>query len=67
DKWQSRGIAHHLMKDLMEIARDRNLETMEGQVLRDNSKMLELVSSLGFEIRNDPTDHTIKQVEARLQ
>ena len=67
DKWQSRGIAHHLMKDLMEIARDRNLETMEGQVLRDNSKMLELVSSLGFEIRNDPVDHTIKQVEARLQ
>ena len=67
DKWQSRGIAHHLMKDLMEIARDRNLETMEGQVLRDNSKMLELVSSLGFEIRNDPVDHKIKQVEARLQ
>jgi acetyltransferase len=67
DKWQSRGIAHHLMKDLMEIARDRNLEIMEGQVLRDNSKMLELVSSLGFEIRNDPTDNTIKQVEARLQ
>ena len=67
DKWQSRGIAHHLMKDLMEIARDRNLETMEGQVLRENSKMLELVASLGFQVRNDAEDNTIKQVEARLQ
>jgi acetyltransferase len=67
DKWQSRGIAHHLMKDLMEIARDRNLKTMEGQVLRENSKMLELVASLGFQVRNDAEDNTIKQVEARLQ
>jgi acetyltransferase len=67
DKWQSRGIAHHLMKDLMEIARDRNLETMEGQVLRENSKMLELVASLGFQVRNDENDNTIKQVEVRLQ
>jgi acetyltransferase len=67
DKWQSRGIAHHLMKDLMEIAHDRNLETMEGQVLRENSKMLELVASLGFQVRNDAEDNTIKQVEARLQ
>jgi hypothetical protein len=29
--------------------------------------MLELVASLGFQIRNDPDDRAIKQVEARLQ
>ena len=67
DKWQSRGIARHLMENLMEIARDRNLETMEGQVLSDNSKMLELVSTLGFQVHNNAADHTIKQVEVRLQ
>ena len=67
DRWRGRGIAHHLMTNLMEIARDRNLETMEGQVLCDNSRMLELVASLGFQIRNDPDDRAIKQVEARLQ
>ena len=43
------------------------LDTMEGQVLRENSKMLELVASLGFQVRNDEEDNTIKQVEARLQ
>jgi acetyltransferase len=67
DKWQNRGIAHRLMTNLMEIARDRNLETMQGQVLTQNSKMLELVTSLGFEVRNDPDDALIKLVEARLE
>ncbi len=28
DKWQGRGIAHLLMRELMQIARDRNLEKM---------------------------------------
>jgi len=66
DKWQSRGIGHHLMRNLMEIARDRNLERMDGQVLNNNRKMLELVRSLNFQISNDPNDSTVMLVEARL-
>jgi acetyltransferase len=67
DKWQSRGIAHHLMKNLMEVARDRDLEKMDGQVLGNNFRMLELVTSLNFRISNDPDDSSIKQVEVQLQ
>ncbi len=67
DKWRSRGIGHILMRDLMDVARDRNLEKMQGQVLSSNTKMLELVASLNFQIRNDPDDLAIKQVEANLQ
>ena len=66
DRWQGRGIAHHLMQDLMEVARDRNLKKMQGQVLSENTKMLELVASLNFQIRNDPDDLAIKQVEVAL-
>ncbi len=66
DQWQSKGIAHHLMRNLMEIARDRNLERMDGQVLSSNRKMLELVRSLHFQISNDPNDSTVNLVEARL-
>jgi acetyltransferase len=66
DRWQSRGIAHILMQQLMEIARDRNLEKMQGQVLSSNTRMLDLVRSLHFQVRNDPDDSAIKQVEARL-
>jgi acetyltransferase len=66
DKWQGRGIAHHLMRNLMEVARDRKLERMEGKVLSNNRRMLELVTSLNFSIANDPEDVTVKVVEAQL-
>lgn len=66
DAWQHRGIGHILMKDLMDVARDRDLAEMEGQVLGNNRKMLELVRTLGFTISNDPDDASIKQVVARL-
>ena len=66
DQWQSKGIGHHLMRNLMEIARDRDLERMDGQVLSDNQKMLDLMASLNFKIQNDPNDTAIKQVEAQL-
>jgi hypothetical protein len=39
---------------------------MQGQVLSENSKMLELVASLGFKARRDPNDLAINQVEAIL-
>jgi len=66
DRWQGRGIAHRLMQNLMEIARNRDLNSMDGQVLSSNTRMLELVASLGFRIENDPEDTEIKQVEAQL-
>jgi hypothetical protein len=39
---------------------------MEGQVLANNTRMLDLMGSLNFEINNDPDDKQIKRVEARL-
>jgi acetyltransferase len=66
DSWQSKGIAHRLMRNLMDVAKDRGLERMEGQVLSDNSRMLELMESLNFEIKHHPDDTAIKQVTAQL-
>ena len=66
DQWRGKGIAHHLMRNLMEVARDRDLEIMEGQVLRNNKKMLELMKSLDFKIETDPEDKAIKHVVAKL-
>ena len=54
------------MRNLMEVARDRDLDVMEGQVLSDNTKMLELMASLDFEISTDPEDNSIKHVVAQL-
>jgi acetyltransferase len=66
DKWQGKGIARLLMQKLIEIARNRGLEVMEGQVLANNFRMLELMASLNFQISNDPTDPGIKVVVTRL-
>jgi len=66
DKWQGKGIARLLMQKLIEIARNRGLEVMEGQVLANNYRMLELMMSLNFQVNNDPDDPGIKLVVTRL-
>jgi acetyltransferase len=66
DAWQGHGIGHQLMQILMEIARDRGLEYMEGQVLSNNTRMLKLMGSLHFGIGQNPEDSSIKQVTIKL-
>jgi len=65
-KWQGKGIARLLMQKVIDIARNRGLEVMEGQVLANNYRMLELMTSLNFQIGNDPSDPGIKLVVTRL-
>ena len=66
DEWHGRGIARHLMLNLMEVARDRDLEVITGQVLSNNTRMLQLMESLGFEVRTSEGDPQLKIVERRL-
>lgn len=66
DQWQGKGIARLLMRNLIEIARDRGLEVMEGQVLSNNFRMLDLMARLNFRISNDPTEPGIKLVQLNL-
>ena len=67
DAWQGHGIGYQLMQNLIEIARDRGLERMEGQVLSNNTRMLNLMKSLNFSIGRDPEDSSIKRVAIGLQ
>jgi acetyltransferase len=48
DAWQRTGVAGILMLSLMDAARARGLETMEGFVLATNHKMLKFARQLGF-------------------
>ena len=66
DTWQRKGIAHKLMEQLMEAARDKGLETMEGEVLTENTEMLNLSKTLGFAVRTKDDDPSLKHVERRL-
>lgn len=66
DKWQGKGIARLLMQKLIDIASNRGLEVMEGQILANNYRMLDLMTSLNFQISNDPDDSGIKLAVLRL-
>jgi acetyltransferase len=56
DEWQSRGVGGQLMERLMQVARDRGLSTMMGEVLAQNAKMLRLCKHLGFRSRRSSED-----------
>ncbi|HQS82371.1 MAG TPA: bifunctional acetate--CoA ligase family protein/GNAT family N-acetyltransferase [Thiobacillus sp.] len=66
DQWQKQGIGHKLMDVLMDVARSRGLKVMEGEVLKTNRPMLNLVEALGFRIEPHPEDDTVRKVSRAL-
>ncbi len=59
DEWQGQGLARKLMLILMEHIKERDLEVVEGTVLRNNTSMDHLMGSLGFVKNPSPEDHEI--------
>ena len=54
------------MQALIDVARSRRLERMEGMVLANNRKMLKLMHRLGFEAHPDPEDASMMLVTRAL-
>jgi len=50
DPWQGLGLGSRMMDCIIEIARDKNLESIYGLILRDNSRSIELFQKKGFAI-----------------
>jgi acetyltransferase len=50
DPYQGRGLGDHLLRRLIEVARDRGVKRLTGLVLRENRPMLELLRHLGFTV-----------------
>jgi acetyltransferase len=48
DAHQRKGLGRHLLTRLIEIAKERGVKKLVGQVLRENTPMLALTTSLGF-------------------
>jgi len=66
DEWRHRGIGFQLMRQLMDIARSRDLEVMESEVLAENIGMLTLAAKLGFTIKPGVDSPGIRLVSRRL-
>ena len=66
DEWHHRGLAVQLMQRLMDVARDRGLKVMEGEVMASNHEMLKLADKLGFKAKPSDEDSHLVVVSRRL-
>jgi acetyltransferase len=62
DDWQGRGLGATLMRSIVGAACAKGLRTIEGHVLATNTRMLALMRRLGFEVKSDRDDPTMKRV-----
>ncbi|MBS7351294.1 MAG: GNAT family N-acetyltransferase, partial [Comamonas sp.] len=62
DEFSGLGLGARLMLSIMDVARDKGLERIEGLVLANNPNMLKLMRRLGFEIRHFPDDPEFRLV-----
>lgn len=60
------GLARMLMTALIESAKSRGLEAMEGFVLAANQPMLRLAGRLGFTVTPDADDRSVRICSLRL-
>ncbi|MBV8936987.1 MAG: GNAT family N-acetyltransferase, partial [Alphaproteobacteria bacterium] len=54
--WKGRGLGYLLMTRLIDVARQRGIGELVGEVLRENEPMLQMCRELGFSIALDPND-----------
>ncbi len=66
DAWQHRGIGRALMLNLIDTATAAGIETMVGEVLSSNARMLHFMRSLGFTAESSPEGPEIRRVSKRL-
>jgi GNAT superfamily N-acetyltransferase len=63
---KSHGLGWQLMQMIIAYARAKGLRRIEGQVLRENTVMLEMCKELGFEISTSPDEPYICDVRLTL-
>ena len=63
---KAHGLGWLLMQLIIEYARSEGIPTIHGQVLKENTKMLEMCRELGFQIAADPQEPAASIVTLQL-
>ncbi|KQW20622.1 GCN5 family acetyltransferase [Afipia sp. Root123D2] len=63
---KGRGLGWALMQLIIEYAKSEGLKAISGDVLTENTVMLAMCRSLGFEVESDPAEHDICSVRLAL-
>ena len=66
DGFTGHGLARRLMALLIDSARAAGLRTLQGDVLADNTRMLELMQRCGFALCPHPHDHALLRAKFDL-
>ena len=61
DPWQGLGLGSKLVDNLLDISRDKELETVTANMRSENRRVVELLTKKGFALE-DLQDGTIKAV-----
>lgn len=62
DDFQGRGVATQLLKHLARIARDNGIIEFEAEMLPSNTKMLEVFTHSGYELKRSRDQDSIRVV-----
>ncbi len=55
------------MELMVLYARSEGLKQIEGEILQENSTMIQMCRELGFEISHDPDDGSIRHATLHLE
>jgi acetyltransferase len=62
DRYQHQGVGTELVRRLLEIGKEENLEAIVGYVLTSNNKMQSICRQLGFQLHPDPETGMLKVI-----
>jgi acetyltransferase len=63
---KGRGLGWALMQLMIEYAKSEGLKAISGEVLQENTVMLEMCRELGFEVKTDSVEHAVCNVRLTL-
>ena len=63
---KGKGLGWALMQMIIEYSRSEGLKVISGDVLAENTVMLEMCRGLGFDVKSDPVEHGICNVRLAL-
>jgi acetyltransferase len=63
---KGRGLASHLMRRMIELARTRGMREIEGQILADNQPMLAFIRRMGFSVHRMANDPEVMEAKLSL-
>jgi acetyltransferase len=64
---KGRGLGWVLMQLIIEYAKSEGLKRISGQVLQENSVMLNMCRDLGFAVKSDAADQALCDVTLELK